>query len=271
VRVLAGCGLVVAGALVLTVSTLVVFAVGASVPIPLGLIMAGVRAPPEEVLRTLAGLNAIMISLCAFPILAIISVVAVVRSEAVKPLTTASGHSERVSGPLWMLSLGAVATWAVVLPFTQPPQQLRSRVEEHVEHGQFSEATAILASHPRSAFPPHWKPPPGPGGDGAQLRRMLELGLEGRLPEWAFANYFDALKRSMGSYGWWHRPAADEFRLYARLAERDESFRDVIAAEHDVLTRLLHEADEEGDIEKHGAIESLLEITGARATSRPAP
>ncbi len=265
-RILAGCGLMTATALVLSVSCLVVFAAGAAVPVPLGLIMAGVRGPPEDVLRGLAVLNATLLASCLFPIFAIVATIAIIRSGPATP-PFAAGRGERVSTSVWACALASVAVWAAVLPVTQPPQQLRSRVEEHVEHERFAEATAMLAANSRSDFPPHWQPPPA-SHDRNRLRGMLERGVEGRLPAWALSHYLNALTRYPG---WWNRLTTADLRLYSRLARIDEPFRLRLADQQDVLRALLREAEKEDDPAKREAVLELIATVNGAATGETGP
>jgi hypothetical protein len=68
--------------------------------------------------------------------------------------------ARRPSGHLWALAFGSVAVWALILPYTQPEQQLRRRVEENLQGGHVRTALAEMSEHDPEDFPPHWTPSP---------------------------------------------------------------------------------------------------------------
>lgn len=74
-------------------------------------------------------------------------------------LTRGGDHSP-VGRNVWWIAAVAVGIWAVVLPFTQPEQQLRHRVELDLSEGRLEQALETMSAHERSDFPPHWDPPP---------------------------------------------------------------------------------------------------------------
>jgi hypothetical protein len=73
---------------------------------------------------------------------------------------TTDQTARRPTGPIWMAALGAVGIWALVLPWTQPEQQLRREVEITFQEGRFGDALALMSAHDPEDFPPHWEPPP---------------------------------------------------------------------------------------------------------------
>ncbi len=64
------------------------------------------------------------------------------------------------SRPLWALAAFSLGIWVFILPLTQPPQQLRSRVEAAFQRRDIAGALAEMSAHQPEDFPPHWQPPP---------------------------------------------------------------------------------------------------------------
>lgn len=79
------------------------------------------------------------------------------------PLELKTGTTARVSKPLWTLAILSLLVWIVVLPQTQPKQQLRRLVETDLLNGHVEQGIKLMSSHDRGDFPPHWDPPPWPG------------------------------------------------------------------------------------------------------------
>jgi hypothetical protein len=61
---------------------------------------------------------------------------------------------------VWALAGGFAALFLALLPFTQPEQRLRTRVERDLRAGQVREGLATMSAHEPGDFPPHWDPPP---------------------------------------------------------------------------------------------------------------
>jgi hypothetical protein len=104
------------------------------------------------------------------------------------------------SRPLWCLAVVSVAAWVIVLPFTQPEQQRRHRVERAFEQGRLDEALAEMSAHPREAFPSHWVPPPPPGQSGYSklpgLLDVMDKMIEGPPPaDWVREAYLARFRR----------------------------------------------------------------------------
>jgi hypothetical protein len=66
----------------------------------------------------------------------------------------------RVAGHMWAAAGLLLVMWAFILPFTQPEQQRRHRVERLLQSGQIREALELMSAYEQSDFPPHWDPPP---------------------------------------------------------------------------------------------------------------
>ncbi len=66
----------------------------------------------------------------------------------------------RIEPSLWCLAGLMILAWGLVLPFTQPEQQLRHDVESELDRGKIAAALQTMSQHDRKDFPPNWDPPP---------------------------------------------------------------------------------------------------------------
>lgn len=57
----------------------------------------------------------------------------------------------------WLAAI-SVAMWALILPWTQPEQQMRSSVVRLLNAGQYKEAVEFLSNHRPEDFPRYWNP-----------------------------------------------------------------------------------------------------------------
>jgi hypothetical protein len=95
---------------------------------------------------------------------------------------------------LWLVAAGALLAWLVVLPITQPPQQLRHQVERRLNNGQIAAALTFMSKHQPSHFPPHWDPPPRPGYGETNPSLLTVLSeLDAKTATWVRQLYFDKL------------------------------------------------------------------------------
>jgi len=159
-NVLYGIGPIVASIIVLLFGDALMLAALVAIPVPIFAIMGGVRLGDAErvfataaltgrILGTFAGLVLGLAWMCSFS--------ARRRwgwniSQPPVPLL-----------PLAITAMVAIAWWCVWLPFTQPEQQLRHRVEHALRSNDFATGLNLLATHEADQFPPHWDPPPRVG------------------------------------------------------------------------------------------------------------
>ncbi len=123
-------------------------------------LMSGSRSESEQVMQgaaqTLGCGAALMVPVSLITVFWLL--VAQLKQGQNWPLT--SLPTARPSYGLWALALGSIAIWVVILPFTQPEQQLRRRVEGILRAGLIHEGLTEMSAHRRQEFPPHWLPPP---------------------------------------------------------------------------------------------------------------
>jgi hypothetical protein len=127
-------------------------------PFPLIEIMGGVRLSASEQLLKSTAQTACLWGFCTGPIWLVGFIVAASTTRprwAPIPTSLAPVRTE-----LWVLAALSIAVWAVALPFTQPEQMARKRVERLFAHGKLEEALAQMSTHGPGDFPPNWNPPP---------------------------------------------------------------------------------------------------------------
>jgi hypothetical protein len=128
------------------------------VPRPILMIMSGVRMTQSEMLLAATGF---WVNVGAFLSLWLWIIGALVATWLSRPAWQASAtDSPTSSNEMPLLAMVSVAFWLGTLPFTQPEQILRRRVEHDLKEGRIAEALAEMSAHERSDFPPHWDPPP---------------------------------------------------------------------------------------------------------------
>lgn len=81
-------------------------------------------------------------------------------ADAAPPPIWNRQSTQTVSPSVRVLAASSILIWAGVLPFTQPEQRLRGRVERSINRGDVSAALALMSAHEETDFPPHWDPPP---------------------------------------------------------------------------------------------------------------
>ncbi|HZU36229.1 MAG TPA: hypothetical protein VFA18_09985 [Gemmataceae bacterium] len=158
-NVLLSYGIVQALMLVLLLGDAVVLLLIGLLPIPLIDVMAGIRlSEPDQVLQRAAQAVA-SFSWLTLPIWMLSTlIVYYVSKPAWAPHADAA--RSRTSRPLWGLVGVALLIWVAVLPFTQPEEQLRRRVETLFEQHHVPEALAAMSAHQPVDFPRTWTPPP---------------------------------------------------------------------------------------------------------------
>ncbi len=171
------------------------------VPVPIMDIMGGIRLNESELVMKSAALVVLQGGICSLPLWLIGAIWAGIVSKPawqVDPIV--HGKSSRSSWPMWGLAWGSLAIWTFILPFTQPEQILRRRVEQQLAKGQITAALAEMSAHPPDDFPPHWDPPPKPSFGLAPVLNVLEV-VAGQPPApWVRSIYLAKLRIRLGSW-----------------------------------------------------------------------
>ena len=129
------------------------------VPRPIWQTMGGIRLSPTDAALAEVGANIKGAAVLS----ALVWVIGAAETASRASPSWQAWHTEEsvpVGRGLAFLAVGAVALWAAILPFTQPEQQLRYRVEQALKNGRIAEALAEMSAHNPTDFPPLWDPPP---------------------------------------------------------------------------------------------------------------
>jgi hypothetical protein len=144
----------------------------AYVPVPILNFMGGIQlsGPEQIVLETAGGL--LQLSCFSLPVWIIGAMLTLATDRLLPtPATTPTPTTPHLS--LWILAAASLAIWVVVLPITQPEQQLRRGVEDDFREGKISSALATMSAHAPADFPPNWDPPPRPSNHWSLETPML--------------------------------------------------------------------------------------------------
>jgi hypothetical protein len=165
------------------------------VPVPLLDIMGGIRLSDSEALLRHVSLGICQLGVCSAPIWFSLALSALL---ATKPSWQYRRDGEAGDGRpsvfLWALVITSLAIWLVILPFTQPEQRLRYRVERDFAEGRIEAALDTMYRYSQDDFPPHWDPPPRTGTvfldrPVRQIQDAWEVLLKTAPTEWVRESY----------------------------------------------------------------------------------
>ena len=152
------------------------------VPVPVLHLMGGVRMTDSE--RILQG-TTMLLQIIGFPSLFILLIMTLVPAKTPWTPITFSKPS-RVHGTAWLLAAMSILIWPFILPLTQPEQQRRRMAEQLIMARDFPAAFTFMSQHDRSAFPPHWSPPPHVAQPNPvpSINDLVEVLIEESPTEW---------------------------------------------------------------------------------------
>lgn len=155
------------------------------------------------------------------------------------PLQLTYETAGRVSKLLWALVVAALLVWIVVLPTTQPPQQLRRAVEADLLDDRIGAGLQTMSAHERDDFPPHWDPPPwhGYGQDKPPLLKVLQAIDEKKTAEWVEEIYFEKFARHFRYLSW--RSMDDETFAVTMKLLRNPRYHDIVRQNAQTLRGLV--------------------------------
>jgi hypothetical protein len=139
-----------------------------SLPFPLLGLMGGVRPPDLDQLLIDTACCVLQLGCVSSFVWVLMAVFGWIESRLHWQVPVGPAATPDPSLPLCGLALASIGVWAFVLPYTQPEQQLRFRVENCYREGRYADLLAEMSQHERAEFPPHWEPPP------AKLLTMLQ-------------------------------------------------------------------------------------------------
>lgn len=138
-----------------------------------------------------------------------------------------AGADLAVSWPLRILAAASLLIWVGVLPFTQPEQQLRRRVEAAFGENHIADGLALMSAHQPDKFPPHWTPPPR-FLKGERMTMVIDIWQEILLNEpapWVRQRYVDRLKDYLETHRW--RDPEKMAEIINQLPEASIVLRDI--------------------------------------------
>lgn len=161
VSVLYGIGFFTALFVVMLFADTVAVILLAMTDLPIVAIMGGIRLSESESALYSTVMLLRVLTVISWPVWLIGAGVAVFRQQPkLEYQPAAHPPYPRVAGHVWAVAVGLVAMWALVLPQTQPEQQLRRQVERDLQGGRIREGLVAMSAHEPGDFPPHWDPPP---------------------------------------------------------------------------------------------------------------
>ncbi len=216
------------------------------VPLPVVSFMGGIRLTESEQLIQATAFLVGFLGTVSWPIWFLATLGLTGWRRQWEPRNHAMGGSPSViTASLWMVAACALLLWLVVLPITQPPQQLRQQVERRLRNGQIDSALTVMSEHQRSHFPPHWDPPPRPGyGETSPSLLMVLKALRPETATWVRQLFFDKLSTVLhdhAPYTLFMRVESGEIDEYLNVLERWPEGREIVRnapnAVRDILRR----------------------------------
>lgn len=164
------------------------------VPIPIIDVMGGIRYTASERLLKIVAVNLCFCGFVTLPIWIIGMLAARIGSNP-RWLLTADDYQRQLStrGALLVLAGLSLAIWIFILPFTQPEQILRHRVESAMAAGNIQDAVAEMAQHDEADFPPLWDPPPKRFAHTLPVLAVVEVMNQQQTPRWLKNKYVKKL------------------------------------------------------------------------------
>ncbi len=255
--------------LVMLFSVTVVLVLLGLTPLPVVSVMGGIRLTDSERLIRVTTFNILAFCILSFPIWLIWAITLLVRERAQWNLAPSVESQRIVSKLTWVLGVLSITAWAVVLPYTQPSQQLRRQVERELTGGQIDSALVTMSNHQRDNFPAHWEPPPrvGYGEERPDVLDVLGRVIETEPSPWIARLYVEKL--SAGGYlvPWRRRLDSQQFDQLLNVLERLPQSRDFVERNRRNLERQIGE-DSERTPEQQRRLRLVL---GVDETNKPSP
>ncbi len=159
-------------------------------PVPLLEIMGGIRYSERELLLRQVVSSVFLTAGCSLPIWLVVAFGAAVEARpGWRILNSAPFSSGNRSIALSLLAGLSIGFWFLLLPYTQPEQILRRKVELLLRDGSINTALNVMSAFRREDFPPHWTPPTIPReeyspANPAEPVCVMELILERPVAPW---------------------------------------------------------------------------------------
>lgn len=249
-------------------------------PLPLFNIMGGIRLTEAESLILNTAFLVRFVGMLTLPIWVVGSLVVLAKSEPQwKPLSYNEGRCARTSRLLWTLAAVSLLAWAFVLPYSQPPQQLKRLVELRLTQGNLPDALGLMGEHDRKAFPAGWDPPPWPGYgvDEPPLNQILieiiDSDHHGWVRELFVAKFLRVIYLDHGGAYFWRTLEDNELRDYAKifraLPETLPTKHDPTQGVSDTLEYYADEMSEERKALYHDLLAAMSGDNGSHTDEEP--
>jgi hypothetical protein len=193
-------------------------------PVPIIEVMGGIQGSESQMLRKFLALWLGTYGACSLPAWFIAAGISVRRSHpAWHGPPPASTQSLPWSWPLATLVAISLAIWFVLLPFTQPEQRLRHKVEHALTQGRISDGLAEMSAHSPNDFPPHWDPPPSLPFRHPQppLLDVMQVIVDEPPAPWVRSIFIKKFKNYLGSWDAYHQMDGVA-RVLTRLPEKEQ-------------------------------------------------
>lgn len=250
---------------VMLVADAAVFVGSYTSPSPLPALMGGIRGEPQDAIVAEAQVSTLLLSLITLPVwgLGTLAVIGTARSGAHAPLLP---HPRPTTGHA-VLAMAPLLFWGAVLPWFQPAQYRRYRVDQAMQEGRVAAALDLLSAQPRSAFPPGWRPAPNwfRTREPPLVDVLEALAERDETPPWVITYYARLLEQLLsGSLGYLLVDDPDWPRL-ANAVIRVPGALDVVRrCEADIRVILLPAGEPQ-----RAAAQILLSAAGLAPTSLP--
>ena len=169
-------------------------------PVPLIDVMAGLRLSESEALLRGTALEVAFLGGCTLlGWMTGAAVAAVVSKPGWQGLPLEAYQPKTRDRGLSILAWASVVFWFFVLPFTQPEQLMRCKVERDLRQGRIEQALATMSEHSLNDFPPHWDPPPRWGyiGQPPSLFHVLDTIVDHPPALWVRSAYLSKFERAL--------------------------------------------------------------------------
>lgn len=189
--------------MVMTFADIAAIATVFAIPTPVVAIMGGVRlSESDQLIRTVTS-HITCWGIISAPVWIIGTIASMFGKSVIwAQANNSSAASSQRSVQLWWLAAVALIIWAPLLAVTQGEQMRRRRVERDLTQGRVAEGLAYMSAHQRSAFPPHWDPPPRTGYSESkpEMLDVLEALADHPQAAWVRQTFFEKFAARLGEY-----------------------------------------------------------------------
>ena len=248
------------------------------VPVPIFQLMGGIRlTESESVMLT----TTCFLQLAGYPMLFLLAIGYLCALPPTPLITDAISRSPSTVGrSTWGTVTFAVVVWIFVLPYTQPEQRLRGKVEGAISDGRIAEALHLMSAHQPGDFPPHWTPPPHVAltNQKVDITDVMQVVLNEHPAAWVRDIYVESFCRKLpDAISWYRRPEEAELLSYLRILSRlpvedwndDESWQ--MTNVGDVLREMASDKDRDFSDETVALLTGIVDSLPAKPNIDIAP